>query len=529
MVTCCTVDGVFYPRSCAPDHPNLEVEFTPGRLQKARKVHVFSNLAPENNICVYNSDIVTLEAAIKERVFFVKRNGEFVRPPLPGPGVIEARLARFRSAIRKHLPSTTPISRHAFAGLFVGRKKVVYELAVDSLHKVGVSIRDSYIKAFVKAEKGKPNSAPRVIQPRDPRYNVEVGRFVKPVEERIYKAVDRVFGDRTIMKGLNARQVGDAIARKWKGFSDPVAVGLDAHRFDQHVSRQLLEWEHEIISMCFRNPDERAELCGLLRWQLLNRGFGYCRDGRLRYEVEGCRMSGDCNTALGNCLDMCAMVYAYSEYVGVRCSLVNNGDDCVVIMEKHDVERFVQPLDTWFFEMGFTMMVEDPVYELEHIEFCQARPVFDGFGYTMVRNLHAFNKDACSLVPLVSDFTLKSWLASVGDGGMSLTGGIPIWQEYYSFYQRMAKTLSSKRRRRGVSRFTDQSAFETGMMMMARGMSRTYGDVSPQARYSFWLAFGVAPDHQVALEAQYRRLNKVVLNPHPAVRPIPMSGFVTAY
>jgi len=150
----------------------------------------------------------------------------------------------------------------------------------------------------------------------------------------------------------------------------------------------------------------------------------------------------------------------------------------------------------------------------------------------MVRNLRAFTKDACALIPLESNHVLKSWLGAVGDAGMSLTGGMPIWQEYYSLYQRSAGNLSSKRRRRGANRVFDQAAFETGMAMSAIGMTRKYGEVTPETRYSFWLAFGILPDHQVALERQYRALDDITLCPKDSV-PVPYlppvhNGFLTA-
>jgi hypothetical protein len=33
----------------------------------------------------------------------------------------------------------------------------------------------------------------------------------------------------------------------------------------------------------------------------------------LKYQVEGCRMSGDMNTSSGNCMIMVALVYSYME------------------------------------------------------------------------------------------------------------------------------------------------------------------------------------------------------------------------
>lgn len=498
----------------------------------SRKIHVISHMSPRNDLCVYNPDVVTLERAIKERVLFVEDKGVWRPAPAPSVGVFDRRLRSFETLLSKALPSTTPMTRQEFAESYLGRRRVIYQEACDSLMIKGVSPADAKIKAFVKAEKGKHGSAPRVIQPRSPRYNVEVGKYLKPAEGPMYKSIAKIFGEPTVMKGYNARQVASHLRSKWERFSNPVAVGLDAKRFDQHVSVPALKWEHKQWRRSFRNPQHIAELRRLLKQQLKNRGTGYCKDGKVQYQVDGKRMSGDMNTGSGNCLLMCAMVFAYLEHIGMSvldAALANNGDDCVVFMDRKYLKRFMSGLSKWFLQMGFQMTVEKPVFDFEKIEFCQAHPLFDGEAYTMVRNLRAFDKDACSLIPIDSDYTLREWLGAVGDAGMSLTGGIPVWQEFYAVYQRSAGALSSVKRRSG-SRFLNQAAFETGMMMAAKGMERVYGDVSAKARYTFWLAFGVTPDHQEALESQYRSYPVITHGSSPTDDPVvPCRGFSTAY
>jgi hypothetical protein len=138
---------------------------------------------------------------------------------------------------------------------------------------------------FVKAEKigthmpgGKCDPAPRVIQPRSARYNVEVGRFLKDLEHRIYSSIAELCGGPTVMKGYNAAQVAKHIRGMWGTVTRPVAVGLDASRFDQHVSKQALRWEHDVYTRCFRGCD-RKELHRLLQWQLVNSGHSRTKDG----------------------------------------------------------------------------------------------------------------------------------------------------------------------------------------------------------------------------------------------------------
>jgi hypothetical protein len=439
------------------------------------------------------------------RVFYVKGQPT----PKPTKGVYVKRLSYFGIALIKQFSTTTPVSRQSFVDFYKGRKRTVYQNAVDSLSTSGIVPRDAHIKAFVKAEfinsDDKPDPDPRIISPRDPRYNVEVGRYLRPIEHRVYGAIAKIFGDTTVLKGFNAQQTGRIFHDKWNSFDHPVAVGLDASRFDQHVSVEALKWEHSVYNGIYRN---NKELRKLLSWQLTNHVTGYCRDGKLKYKVEGCRMSGDMNTAMGNCLIMCALVHNYAMTRDVKVSLANNGDDCVVFMEQRDLKRFIAGLDVWFLEMGFNMKVEEPVFNLEQIEFCQTHPVFVDGQYIMVRNFpKAIAKDCLSLKQLESARTCKLWMDAVGQGGLSLCGGVPVYQEFYSSYIRAAADIVDTRRsRRSAARRkrTPDVELTGGLAWLSKGMTRRYSQVSEETRYSFYLAFGTTPEQQIALEDYYR-------------------------
>lgn len=394
-----------------------------------------------------------------------------------------------------------------------------YTIAAESIARVPLSPKDSTIRAFIKAEKYnftvKSNPAPRIIQPRDPRYIVECGRYIKPIEKKIYKHIDTLFASKASFKGLNAEQRGSAMFDHWNHFRNPVAVGLDASRFDQHVSRPALEWEHTIYRTFY--PRDRY-FAQILQWQLQNRGVAQANEGTIKYTTDGCRMSGDSNTALGNCLIMSSMVYAYAESLQVEIRLANDGDDCVVIMERGHLQRFEENIDTFFSQLGFKMVVEKPVFIFEHIEFCQCHPVFDGNSYIMVRDPRvAISKDTVAIKPLDNPKVMRRWASAVGQGGMHLTGGIPVWQDFYSYYVRVGD---------GAKPLTDPS-MESGMQRMARGLYRKYREPSVQARLSFYLAFGISPTDQVILEEYYRGLVPCFTNPGLRHVVIPIPGMAT--
>lgn len=239
-------------------------------------------------------------------------------------------------------------------------------------------------------------------------------------------------GSTVVSKGLTIDQTGRLIARKWHKFNHPVAVGIDASRFDQHVSKQALEWEHSIYNKLFQS----AELAAALKWQIYNVGFARCKGGCIKYSKEGSRMSGDMNTALGNCLLMCCLVMAYMDSKNIPYDFINNGDDVVLFMESDKV-KVLDDLPLWFSQMGFDMVVEAPVYSLEEIEFCQMHPIqLSARDHTMVRSYpSSIAKDLVCLEPTA----FRAWLHSVGQGGQAVTSGVPIYQAFYECLERLGE------------------------------------------------------------------------------------------
>lgn len=306
------------------------------------------------------------------------------------------------------------------------------------------------------------------------------------------------------MKGMNPDQVASEIVSAWGQFNKPVGVPMDASRFDQHVSRDALTWEHAIYSGMFK---DNTELKWLLKQQLVNRGYGDYPGGQIRYETDGCRMSGDMNTGLGNCLLMCGMMKAYVDEIGVHSRLINNGDDCVLIMERCDLNKVLDSYVDWFLDMGFKMTLEgDKVAErIEEIVFCQLQPVNTGvFGWTMVRQLKAVVKDAACLTPDIKG--ISTWMGAVGACGLALAGDIPVYGAMYQAYANVGSNEKLCGRRSKVR--DGHAAFRnTGMALASRGMNRSAnGSVSDDARASFYFAFGIEPTLQRLIEARYSNI-----------------------
>lgn len=483
-------------------------------VTKVRQCMRVGDVSPNIAIVPFNNDISTLERAVKERVFFVKDGAGFARPPKPLAGMFGSRLEASTALLKPFLPSTAPISHQQFVDACPSRKRKVYEKALEEIQVGGLDLkRDSKVKVFVKYEKtdrtSKKDPVPRVISPRDPKFNIAIGRYLKPIEERIFKAIGKLYGHPTVMKGMDTDRVAAVLKEKWDMFDKPVAIGLDASRFDQHVSKEALQYEHSVYELCFPSKKHRRKLRNLLKCQLENHCHGFTEDGKLEYVTDGGRMSGDMNTSLGNCILMCMMVHAYGKSRGVKIQLANNGDDCVVVLEQRDLSKFSQGLFEWFLEMGFNMTIEPPAYEFEHIEFCQCRPVFDGRIYTMCRNpITAIAKDSVYLKHPDQHVTYPAWLHAVGTGGLALAGGMPIFDSFYRCYLRSAseKWYSSRKKRYHTLGRVDDSLpwFMREMGITGRRVSCA---PTPKSRLSFWLAWGVTPDEQIALEKYYDSLS----------------------
>lgn len=474
-----------------------------GQKSKSRSFVVMRDLGPTHALGVYNNNIRTVERAFKERYFYCKtsRGYELALPVRPRTYRNNVHLGRFRSLVVDKCRNAPVVSVHAVVESYTGPKRRIYEQAMVSLTRERISEKDARLTSFVKFEKQDLGKAPRVINPRSPRYNLKLGKYLKFLEKRVYKAINKAYGARTphtVIKGLNVEQAASVVRQKWERFRRPIAIGLDASKFDMHTSITALKYEHSFYNGIFNSSELRA----LLRMQLHNRGTAYCEDGKVKFSMNGTRSSGDLNTSLGNCIIMCALVYAYKEECGVDLELCNNGDDCVVILEKEDEEKFRKGLDKWFTKYGYRMTVEPTVDVFEQIDFCQSRPVYDGSKYVMVRNLsNSLLKDPICLIPIQSGLVLRKWFQAVGECGASLTRGIPVLQSYYQMYQRAGIKCSDG--------FKSHVFKNTSLYERVTGLQERVVEVcAAAARASFYYAFGVLPEHQILLE---EHLNRVVM------------------
>lgn len=378
---------------------------------------------------------------------------------------------------------------------FRGPRLRRYQLAFDSLMLDPLVHADARIQSFVKAEKfdphAKENPDPRMIQARSPRYNLVVAKYLRPVEHFIYNLCGKS-GLREVAKGLNAQERASLLISKFQRFDDPVCIGLDASRWDKHVDLSVLQLEHGFYQSIFPNS---PELQRILSWQCENK----CRTSSgVKYTCVGGRMSGDVNTALGNCLLMVAMMRAACRGLGLsNYELLDDGDDCLVVVERGDVNK-LDRLPQKFLDFGQELKLETVVDDVHDVEFCQSRVVFNGTRAVMVRDWRKVLSQACCGTKYWNDPNMvRPMLGLVGACELALNAGVPVLQSFALAMIRNSRgsrakfpTLDSGLRARLQAEFGDPE-----LALHSRAVV-----VTDESRAHFALTFGVPVWEQLAIE-----------------------------
>lgn len=370
----------------------------------------------------------------------------------------------------------------------------------------GVTKKDATVKMFVKPERFNPeakrNPDPRAIQFRNPKYCVALAQFLHPIEHHAYEiscASNKVIRSRNVAKGLNSCARAELLIKKSEAFEDPVYLGLDAARFDKHVSKEKLEIEHSVYLRS--NPDRMFRQ--LLSWQLINKCFSNLG---LVYKVRGRRMSGDMNTAVGNCVIMLIMLIAiFTIVLKVKWDCLDDGDDVIVIIERKDLNRVMSRLADLFLSFGMEIKIESVCSDIHEVVFCQSSIIEYRPGkHKFVRDWRKVISNAlCGVNHWTNDTYRKRVLQAIGTCELVLNLSVPILQ---SFACAILRNVSG-------GRAVDLSLAPDGLQR------RTYRDlkalgiapdsIEPQpitlsGRSSFATAFGVSIEDQIAIE---RRLD----------------------
>ncbi len=409
-----------------------------------------------------------------------------------------AALHKQRRRITRVMPNVMPQELYDMPYSYGGAKRNRYIRAADQLLEEGLKRKDGDVEMFVKFEKlnsvAKSNPDPRAIQFRKPKYCVAVAQYLKPIEHLVYQMRgDGTYlpGSRVIGKGLSQVERAKLLKFKLGGFVNPRVLSLDASRFDKHVSDKLLEVEHAFyLDLC---PND--EFRRLLSWQLVNHGK---TTRGIRYVARGRRMSGDMNTALGNCILMILMVSAFMD--GKKYDILDDGDDCLLIVEEELLQWVRDHIFDAFLQFGMQVKVEGVASCLEQVEWCQSRPIEYEVGK------HKFVRDPAKVLSCALGGTKYTepgarprLVNTIGMAELVLNLGVPVLQEYA-----IALMRNSGTKQHLVLDEVDPMYFRVFRELRAFGLRHLQRidprPVTTEARLSFAAAFGWSVELQIEIE-----------------------------
>lgn len=482
------------------DALEVEVINRPGMAVRERFVSALCNITSGLELGIYRSSVDEGLAGLLERVFYVSDGlGGWRRPPQPEKGFWGTVM---RKVVRgAYLYPVFRLSVDEFLSRYKGAKLSTYERARVELDTYGLDFRKHcFVGAFVKDERQMRGKAPRLIRPFSAVFNLAFGTFVYPLEKAVYGAIDGLYSGPTVTKGMNGSQVARALRDKWESFGDPICLITDMSRFDQHCSVESLDWVRWLCTKSlYKTRCEVGEFNRLWKQTITTRGLVLCDDGVVRYKVDGTLNSGLSSTSMCGVAIVCFLLRAYCESVGVTHQLISAGDDTNIIIERGDLPKFVGLAD-FCLRAGFTVKIDGVVDVFERIDFCQARPVWDGMDWVMCRNPSIITtKDLLTGKVFRTDLERRGYMRAIADCGLSIVGGLPVVQSFYLMLRRAAGNVAP-----GV---LDRNGF----YYLSQNMSRDVSVVSDEARISFYKAFGINIWRQVELERYYER---VVISAH---------------
>lgn len=428
------------------------------------------------------------------------RNRVLMQVPLPRADFVrQIRQVAHRvgSWLGKHTPSHGEWIRQ-----YTGRKLTMYKNAALDLRVVPFNRSDRYIKSFVKPEKiSDPDKDPRTIQARNPRFNFCLGNYLKPIEHKLYniqgsRQLRRILPKgRLIAKGLDLRARAAMLETKMAKFTKPTCLSIDASRFDAHVSQALLECEHAVYKRAYPGDPFLQKLCDM---QLVNHGV---TASGIAYRCPGGRMSGDMNTALGNCVIVVLVVAAAMQRAKIpphQWDMLCDGDDTLIFTHGPLAQKVKDAILSGFTDAGFKLKIEGQATTLHDIPFCQTRYIRTADGAKMVPvPVREYSRALVSTRHFQHPKSIPAVLQQIGLCELAITMGVPMLQ---SFAQAMIRNAG------GVTPKPDTNY--TGRIFKAQREFKSHrGVIKPlpitlEARADFADAFGIEPEDQVRFELQ---------------------------
>lgn len=378
---------------------------------------------------------------------------------------------------------------------YSGRLRKRYLEAYRSLMEDGpVKKRDAFIKGFLKAEKRSEDNVtkPRMIFPRDPRYNLALASFLKPLEHWLWlRCTGRTFGGmsrlRVSAKGLNPVERASLIRRKMEFVGDCTVFEVDGSAFEAHVDEEQLSWEHSVYLHAYGGD---PELRRLLRMQRTNTGV---TANGVAFSRRAGRASGDYNTGMGNTLIMCRVIAGCMRGLQSRWDMLVDGDNAILFVRTSHLQQAISAVVDNCVKFGHEVTLEKPTTILEQVTFGQSQPVFFNGRYAMVRDYRKVFSNFASSHCNMKNSGWREYVRAVGVCEEHLANGLPVMG---AAFRAVVMHLGGFK----PIRFHLVQDYRLFGFDPANVPQRPEICPTPEARLSFEKAFGLSSDYQIALE-----------------------------
>lgn len=481
-----------------------------GTLVKDTFCTTFSGVGDDARVSFFRNSVHNLSVAVQARVFQRKVGDEwfYISSTPHKTGICSVHCERFESVFTESIVTIDMMTDREFLQHYHGRRRRVYENAFATLLYEPLTANDANCKCFLKKEKDimsdKPDAVPRVITFPDPRYGMQFGKFVKAIESKFFASIDHCFGSRTVMKGLNYLTLGQEIFRKWDRFTDPCSIDGDVSRLDSSISDEMQQMYHKFAAKFFEY-NERQIFLELCEMQLNVDVKGRAQDGGISFQSSGLG-SGQMNTSQMGVFIVCYILWNLIDSLGLDVEVVNCGDDFSIIGERATIHVFRKHAIKYFMKYNMVLKLEELNDVLEGLNFCQTNPVKVDGTYRMVRvPRQAIIKDSSSIDCLLALSQRIQFLHAISCTGIATHGGVPIFQEVYRFMARASHGMRARiTSKRSLVKTYKTKLYDHSMSYWGKSLTCSYKLISDETRYSFYIAFGISPVNQIAIEQTYR-------------------------
>jgi len=479
-----------------------------------------TNLGGDAERVVFTPTVDNLMAGLRGRFELIAGpDGTWQQPPKPQEGSWAEVTKAFKlRARRKRRMMLSPMEYDQFIASLPSGKRDAYGRALIELERNGLLPKHTVVRLFIKKEKQAMKlqggkwfyPLPRLIRPMAMEYNLALGVYIKPLEKIIYSLIGDVMGGPSVSKGMDSFQIAsvahDKLTRLKSRFGRVAMLSCDIKKFELCVSVDAHKAFIDFCCWMLTTKNHKDKLRKLLEKQLNVRFVSYCVDGVVKFKCEGTLCSGVMNTSLWAVLLMSIALIAVGDRLGLRPGIdydfLSAGDDTNPFVPVVYLKKFTAMLPEVFLELGFIIKVDAVTEEFSRMDFCQCRPVWDGARWRMVREPNAArSKDSLFIHEVASEKQWNVARGSIANCGLALCRGMPVMQSYYLFLGQGLDLSKAERRE------------DSGMGRLAHGLSAGIDGVTEEARFSYYVAFGVEPYKQWCLEQLYSTLELVWQRP----------------